>query len=103
LQPEPEAGEAPNPDTVAQALATELAKQGTPSGNPSATTPADASATPIPAETEPTTWKIQIFAGEEVRIEEVQLPEENEETTEEPAKVSDLWKTIQGVVSKKSK
>lgn len=99
LHPEPELAEAPNPESITQALERELSGQGTPSGN----SPAGPSATPIPAETEPTTWKIQIFAGEEVRIEEVKLPEENEETTEEPAKVSDLWKTIQGVVSKKSK
>jgi hypothetical protein len=96
--PRPETVEAPNPDSITAALEKELSGQGTP-----ATAPAEPSATANPVETEPTTWKIQIFAGEEVRIEEVQLPEENEETPEEPAKVSDLWKTIQGVVSKKSK
>ncbi len=100
---QPEAAEAPNPDSIAEALQRELSGQGTPAVDPSATTPADPSATAVPVETLPETWKIQIYAGEELRVEEVPLPEENKETEEEPAKVSDLWKTIQGVVSKKSK
>lgn len=99
----PVAAETPSPESIEEALKKELSGQGTPSATDPASTPADPSATAIPVETQPLTWKIQIYAGEELRIEEVLLPEENEETTEEPAKVSDLWKTIQGVVSKKSK
>jgi pilus assembly protein CpaB len=94
-----ETAQAPSPESITEALEKELSGQGTPSVDPSASAPAQ----PTPVETQPETWKIQIFAGEELRIEEVQLPEENEESEEEPAKVSDLWKTIQGVVSKKSK
>lgn len=95
---ESELAEVPNADNIAEALARELGQ-----GNSSGNTPADPSAGQIPAEGQPQTWKIQIYAGEEVRIEEVKLPEENEETPAEPTKVSGLWKTIQEVVSKKSK
>lgn len=87
----PEMAEAPRAESIARALQRELSGQGA--------SPADSSAKPsdaqIPGETAPQTWKIQIYAGEQVRIEEVELPEEKEETEEEPAKVSGLWKTIQ--------
>jgi pilus assembly protein CpaB len=88
----------PSADSIAEALKRELAGQGgSPAGNS-----ADPSAGQIPAEAAIPTWKIQIYTGKDVRIEEVELPEEKAETEEEPTKVSGLWKTIQGVVSKKS-
>ena len=90
------------PDSIAQALANEFTGQGTSPAGPSESSPADASAGNPPGSAAPSTWKIQIYAGEQLRIEEVELPEEKEETEEEPAKVSALWKTIQDVVSKKS-
>jgi pilus assembly protein CpaB len=97
---DPESRRVEDAESIAQALQRELSG-GSPAGA-SATTPAGSSGTQVPAPEAPLTWKIQIFSGEQVRIEEVELPEEKQETEEEPAKVSGLWKTIQGVVSKKS-
>ncbi len=77
---------APNPLAVAEALQRELGGQGTPPVDP----PAAASTAQIPAEIARETWKIQIYAGDKVRVEEVDLPEENEETEAEPTKESDL-------------
>jgi hypothetical protein len=88
----------PNADSIAEALQRELAGQGGSPTDPSA----DPSAAQIPAEPAIPTWKIQIYTGKDVRIEEVELPVEKEETEEESTTVSGLWKTIQGVVSKKS-
>ncbi len=82
---------APDPKNIAEALKRELAGQGTP--------PAEPSGPEIPAEPAPEMWKIQIYTGKEVRIEEVELPPEKPETKEEPTKVSHLWKTIQEMVS----
>ena len=97
---EPEAKEqrvvaAPDPKNIAEALKRELAGQGSP--------PAKPSGQGIPAAAPPETWKVQIYTGKDVRIEEVELPAEKPETKEEPTKVSHLWKTIQGLVSEQTR
>lgn len=94
--------EAPDPNSIAEALQRELAGQGPSPLAPLAGLPVDPPATEVPVETLPETWKIQIYAGEEVRTEEVDLPEEKEETEAEPTQVSGILKTIQGLVSQKS-
>lgn len=94
--------EAPDPNSIAEALQRELSGQGASPGANSATSPVEPSASPAPLETLPETWKIQIYAGEEVRVEEVELPEEKAETQAEPTQVTSILKTIQGLVSQKS-
>lgn len=100
--PEGENANAPDPNNIAKALERELAGQGNSSEKPPASSPTDPSAEELPVETVPETWTIQIYAGEEVRTEEVELPEEKEESEEEPTKVSGLLETIQEAVSPKS-
>lgn len=95
---ETETVKAQDAKSIAEALRRELTGQGASPENPLASSPTDAKGNEKAQEK----WKIQIFSGEEVRIEEVEIPEEKEETDEEPTKVSALWKTIQEVVSKKS-
>ncbi|MCA9073063.1 MAG: Flp pilus assembly protein CpaB, partial [Planctomycetaceae bacterium] len=95
--------QAPDPNSIVQALEAELAGgQGGSPVNPLASSPVEPSSDQLPLETLPETWKIQIYAGEEVRVEEVELPEEKEETEPEPTQVSGILKTIQGLVSQKS-
>ncbi len=84
----------PDPKNIAEALKRELGGQGTP--------PAGPPGQEIPAEPGPEMWKVQIYTGKEVRVEEVELPPEKPETKEEPTKVSHLWKTIQGLVSEQT-
>lgn len=99
---EGENANAPDPNNIAEALKRELAGQGNSSEEPPASSPTEPSAEELPVETVPETWTIQIYAGEEVRTEEVELPEEKEESEEEPTKVSGLFETIQEAVSPKS-
>ncbi len=101
-KPKSDTVEAPDADAIAKNLERVLSGQGAPPGEPLASSPVEPAPLPELGETPIKTWKIQIYSGEEVRVEEVELPEEKPETPAEPTKVSDLLKTIQGLTSDKS-